>query len=252
MSGAANAGAQGATNAFSQLASAVDCGGLDADEELSCVQNVPALRIQDIVQSSTLPGTNTSVPRFGAVVDNVTVFANNTERLEKNLTANVPLITGYTTNENAAFGGYTGKNQTAPPPVMGGPGFSLGCSVKSEIETRLHYNLPTYRYLFAGNFSNITPRYWLGAMHSSDLPIVFGTHNQFRGNSTDLEWATSYAMQDFWGSFVVNAMMDPTDSKGVEWPQYAETGDTMVVFGGNGSEAVRLRPGTYADGFAEC
>ena len=31
---------------------------------------------------------------------------------------------------------------------------------------RVEYGLETYRYLSAGNFSNITPRYWLGAMHS--------------------------------------------------------------------------------------
>jgi hypothetical protein len=43
----------------------------------------------DLVQGSTLPGSNASVPRFGAVVDGVTVFANNTERLERNLTAKI-------------------------------------------------------------------------------------------------------------------------------------------------------------------
>lgn len=40
---------------------------------------------------------------------------------------------------------------------------------------RVEYGLETYRYLSAGNFSNITPRYWLGAMHSckfSKIPSV--------------------------------------------------------------------------------
>ena len=27
------------------------------------------------------------------------------------------------------------------------------------------------------------------------MPVVFGTHHQFRGNSTDLEWQTSFAME---------------------------------------------------------
>lgn len=30
---------------------------------------------------------------------------------------------------------------------------------------------------------------------AADIPLVFGTHDQFRGNSTELEWQTSYAMQ---------------------------------------------------------
>jgi hypothetical protein len=89
MSGSATAGAQGDENSFSELAKAADCGGLNAEEELSCMQSVPALRLQDLVQATSLPGSNMSVPRFGAVVDNVTVFPNNTERLEKNLTAKV-------------------------------------------------------------------------------------------------------------------------------------------------------------------
>jgi hypothetical protein len=89
MSGSATAGAQGDQNSFSQLAKAADCGGLNAEEELSCMQSIPALRLQDLVQATSLPGSNMSVPRFGAVVDNVTVFSNNTERLEKNLAAKV-------------------------------------------------------------------------------------------------------------------------------------------------------------------
>ena len=33
---------------------------------------------------------------------------------------------------------------------------------------RTNYGLTTYNYLYAGNFTNITPRYWLGGMHSCE------------------------------------------------------------------------------------
>jgi hypothetical protein len=89
MSGSANSPSQDDSSSFSELAEAAGCGGLTADEELSCMQNIPALRLQDLVQSSTLPGSNVSTPKFGAVVDNITVFSNNTERLERNLTAKI-------------------------------------------------------------------------------------------------------------------------------------------------------------------
>lgn len=89
MSGAANSPAPDNSTNFSKLAAAVDCGGLSAEDELSCMQSIPALRLQDLVQGTTLPGSNASVPQFGAVVDNVTVFANNSERLEKGLTAKI-------------------------------------------------------------------------------------------------------------------------------------------------------------------
>jgi hypothetical protein len=29
----------------------------------------------------------------------------------------------------------------------------------------------------------------------ADIPLVFGTHWEFRGNSTELEWETSYSME---------------------------------------------------------
>jgi hypothetical protein len=29
----------------------------------------------------------------------------------------------------------------------------------------------------------------------ADIPLVFGTHWQYRGNSTELEWMTSFSMQ---------------------------------------------------------
>lgn len=137
---------------------------------------------------------------------------------------------------------------------------------------RLKYNLPTYRYLSAGNFSNITPRYWLGAMHSckfcpplnptfhlptlanqlqADLPLVFGTHYEFRGNSTDLEWQTASAYQDAWVSFAADSSGDLMYGAGAKWPRYSASGDTTLVFGGNGTAAM-LAPGAYADSFINC
>jgi len=56
-------------------------------------------------------------------------------------------MTGYTTNEGAAFNGYVTKNQTAPPPNLGGTiGPGLGCSVQSEVESVL-----TPAYTLGGN-----------------------------------------------------------------------------------------------------
>ncbi|KAK8122704.1 Alpha/Beta hydrolase protein [Apiospora sp. TS-2023a] len=178
-------------NRFSQLAEIAGCGGgLEPEEELACMQEIPAVRLQAILQSR-----REDVPTFRPVVDNTTVFSNYTERLEQGLVAKVPLITGTTSNEGAAFSALN-KSQTTPPPPP--PDNTVGpfdCSLREELKDRLDYGHTTYRYLFAGNFSNITPRYWLGAMHSSDLPLIFGTHYQFRGNSTELEWQTSYAME---------------------------------------------------------
>lgn len=91
-------------NKFSQVAEIAGCGGLEAAEELTCMQEVSALRLQSILQSGT-----EEVPMFGAVVDNVTVFANSTERLERGLVAKVvrspPLFIPFYRRDNLASPG---------------------------------------------------------------------------------------------------------------------------------------------------
>jgi len=60
---------------------------------------------------------------------------------------------------------------------------------------RNRIGLPTYRYQYAGNFSNVSPVSWMGAYHSSELPLLFGTHDEFRGPSTPFEYQVSYTME---------------------------------------------------------
>jgi carboxylesterase type B len=86
---------------------------------------------------------------------------------------------------------------------------------------------------------------------TADIPLVFGTHYQFRSNSTDLEWKTSYAMEDSWVSFATDSASDPTYAQGMKWPRYSSQGDTTLVFGGNDT-AAQLLPGSYADSFIVC
>jgi hypothetical protein len=162
----------------------------------------------------------------------------------------------------------------------------LSCRARTAV------GLTTYRYLFAGNFSNITPRYWLGAMHSckrmplcyltvwmlttlraAELPLVFGTHFEFNGNSTELEYETSYAMEgtclpssrpmsrihadrlhtaDFWVSFLTNSSTAPTDSQGLVWPKYNASGAEMMFFGNATGGPAQLVPGNYYDAVYQC
>jgi hypothetical protein len=68
--------------------------------------------------------------------------------------------------------------------------------------------------------------------------VVFGTHDIVRGQSTELEWQTSYAMQSFWVSFAANSSMTPMDHTGLTWPEYTGQGGSIIEFGSAvGSEA---------------
>jgi hypothetical protein len=100
------------------------------------------------------------------------------------------MIMGNTKNEGAAFAPFS-LNQTTPPDPeaikMLDSMFVCGVDAEAKYDciyvpstsstdivcsARATHNLTTYRYLFSGNFSNITPRYWLGAMHSCTSPFL--------------------------------------------------------------------------------
>ncbi|KAK4142476.1 acetylcholinesterase [Dichotomopilus funicola] len=231
----ASSGSVGATNsannsAFHDLAQVVGCANLTSTEELACMQKVDALELQKYVEGIKTQAFKGS---FRPIADGVTAFPNNTERLEKGLIAKIPMITGYNFNEGAAFLPFD-PDATAPPAGGGIPGGNgLGCGVVTEANARASHGLRTYQYLVAGNFSNITPRYWLGGMHSSEIPLVFGTHFEFRGNSTEFEWQTSYAMEAYWVSFAANSSAAPVDHLGQPWPEYSTADDGQVVVFGN-------------------
>jgi carboxylesterase type B len=75
------------TTSFSTMAASLGCGNLTATVELSCMQNVDALAIQKYVAdySGGMMGNRLG----GMVADNITVFANNTERLVQGRIARV-------------------------------------------------------------------------------------------------------------------------------------------------------------------
>ena len=71
---------------FHNLAEAANCTNLTATEEITCMQSVDAKELQKLVLAiNPDPGR----PLFGPIADNVTLFENITERLEKGLVAKV-------------------------------------------------------------------------------------------------------------------------------------------------------------------
>ncbi len=85
----ASSGVAGGTNAannsaFTNLAQQVGCANLTAAAELACMQKVDTLVLQDKIQKSD---PSPLVAGFRYIVDNITVFPNLTERLEKGLVA---------------------------------------------------------------------------------------------------------------------------------------------------------------------
>ncbi|KAK1834087.1 acetylcholinesterase [Podospora conica] len=229
---------------FQSVAEIVGCGNLTAAAELACMQKVDPVVLRDAVVDNK--------KGFRPIVDDVTMFTNLTERLEKGLVAKKPLITGFTYNEMGAFGAAPSNTTTAPAAPSNSTASSggLACGAKREATARAAYNLTTYSYMYSGNFSNVTPLPQLGGMHSSDIPMVFGTHHLFRGNSTEFQWQTSFAMQSFWVTFAANSSADPRDHLGTAWPRYTPTDQRIVVFGNETLGAAYVAPEAAAQVFS--
>ncbi|KAK0390502.1 hypothetical protein NLU13_0006 [Sarocladium strictum] len=220
-SGAAGVAAGGSCTAFSTFANSFGCGRREPKEQLACLQRVDAKDIQQ-----TLSFGNTGA-RFAPGADNVTAFANYTERISKGLIANLPMITGSNTNEGAGFGTF---NASGLSPGQYQTGLNaITCPVAREVSNRDKFGQVTYRYLYGGNFSNISPRPWIGATHSAELPLLFGTHYEYRGNSTAFEWEVADLMQALWLSFARDPSKRPTDGA-FTWPKYQAESKTLVEF----------------------
>ncbi|KPA37293.1 chlorogenic acid esterase precursor [Fusarium langsethiae] len=149
------------------------------------------------------------------IADNITVFSNYTERLSTKsfkYPIDIPLLVGTNTNEGAAvvpykFPGF--ETATVLPdelqPLADGFGLNLQCTTLKETRLRTEAGATTYQYLYAGNFTNISPLPWLGAYHTAELPLVFGTY-ETEGPSTKFERTVSERMQDLYLEFASDPM----------------------------------------------
>lgn len=111
----------------------------------------------------------------------------------------------------------------------------FSCPATSTVRLRQQAGLTAFRYVYYGNFTNVSPALWMGAYHGAELPLLMGTHPKFRGNSTPEEYTTSRAFQDAYVAFAA----DPDNGlAGQDWKAYTILGSEEVRgFGRDGVAA---------------
>ncbi|KAB5583601.1 acetylcholinesterase [Coniochaeta sp. 2T2.1] len=204
---------------FTFMASQFGCGNLSPADELACMRRVDAGAMQDFMHEYYTAGSSPLIT-FSPVVDNHTVFGNYTARAEGGHIARLPALIGSNAQDGNMFVAYdpSGVDEELADQMTS---FYFFCPTYQAAKVRIAAGTgPVYRYLYSGNFSNVSPKGWMGAWHGSELPLVFGTHGDYRGESTELERLTSWAMQDAWVEFVATA------------------GERMSIVSWNGSEVV--------------
>ncbi|KAJ6015803.1 alpha/beta-hydrolase [Penicillium herquei] len=163
-----------------------------------------------------------------------TFFSNESKRYLEGKVAKGPAVRSDTERESAS----TNLTSTAEAEV------EWDCVAALDTTRRYALGLDTYRYYWAGNFTNISPVSWLGAFHWSDLLMIFGTYSKQVGPISQLEVDTSITMQDF----ILAFLKDPSSVSGLGWPlsdPNTANGGKILEFGkGN---AVHNITGNYLD-----
>jgi carboxylesterase type B len=177
------------------------------------------------------------VIKFEPIADERIVFSNYTARYQSGMVTKAPIIYSSVANEGGSLSPYPvhhverGPNQTAANLITE----EILCGAANSSILRATDDLVTYRYQYAGNWTNQDPLPWMGAFHSSDLVMLFGSYGTGEGPVTQpLEGETSAKM----GELVLSFMEDPYNGPpGMGWPQFdptAKNGGTMLRFGADG------------------
>lgn len=229
---------------FTSVATSLGCGNLNATAEVDCLRKVPYKEIISFLKARSDNGTTPALT-FNPIVDNRTKFSNYTARALAGNYTRKPAIIGTTVDEGGVFLPY---NRTYGPDPAVADSITLNsflCPVVQTTRDRFASNTTTFRYLYGGNFTNISPQFWEGAYHQADMPLVFGTHSIARSNSTALEVAVSEAMQDFWLAFAEDPVKGLPEAG---WEAYEPAGEA-VLFGWEGKA---VQPIKEADLEAPC
>lgn len=199
------------------------------------MRNISSVDIENFIGQYGDNGTEPSLT-FGPVTDERVVFSNYTDRYIRQAYANLPTIYSSCAMEGEALVPYPEDPNIEGPAesvadAVTNTAFLCPAALSSQLRSKVNVTTPTYRYLFSGNFSNVSPRFWMGAYHASDLTFIFGTHQDLRSpgtgaGSTTQEFSVSESMQDLVLAFA--------SSRGYvdAWKTYQ---DGNIVDFGNGS-----------------
>ena len=226
---------------FSFVADKLGCGDLDASAELTCMRDVPAKKIVEYVGNYNennvggLPGLD-----FGPIPDDRVVFKNYTQRYVRGLYSGIPAIVSNAADEGAGLTTYPKNNRSAGPWQVAADRITVSsfiCPSHNTSKLRQGTGSTTYRYQYAGNFSNVSPRGWMGAYHDSDLAMMMGTYNDFRsleeGEELKFQRDVSQRMQNLLLAFMsapLTAVMQ------LGWADYS-TSDILRFAGSEGRVA---------------
>ncbi|KAF9881528.1 carboxylesterase [Colletotrichum karsti] len=206
------------------------------EAELACMRTQSTKRIVDFLANYTDSMKQPALD-FLATTDGKWVFSNYTERYAKGLFSDRPAIFGSNLREGNIMVPFPkdpihmGVNDTLSEKLT----LALfQCPAAHSAGFRAAAKRKTYRYIYSGNFTDISPYFWSGAYHMTELPQIFGTRGEFNAAASEYEVKTSDGMQDLWLGFAQN-LDDPTKAG---WQE--ASGGKMLMLGAPGGPDIQV------------
>jgi carboxylesterase type B len=215
--------------------------------ELHCMRKVPFQDISNFVGQYADSGVQPGL-LFQPVIDEHIIFSDYPKRAREGKLARLPTILATTANEGSLFVPFSdaGFDQDFINMITL---VQFVCPTYNSTVERTSHDIPVYRYQFAGTFPNLNPVDWVGAYHGIDVPMSFGTYDLVKGlgESTELEIATSRAMQDHILAFAKDPQSGPQELGWNPIDANAPGGGKLIRFGANG-KAVQYVDADEVDG----
>ncbi|KAF2490414.1 alpha/beta-hydrolase [Lophium mytilinum] len=233
---------------FTSLAKKLNCTTTTPAAELACMRSVSWQDIETALKG--FGATRDTRLNFQPIADNITYFSNYTERTLAKQFAPLPAIYGSNRNEAESL---IDSTTTAAPPnqtlveidTLAG----IMCPQRDMSKLRNHERVATWRFEWAGNFTNLSPLPWMGAYHQSNMPVYFDTLSLF-GPSTALEIQIANTLQDLLLAFAADPSNAATNLPKMGWPlnHYGMGSDDVLAFGANGT-ATQIEQGAFYQWF---
>ncbi|KAL4897496.1 Alpha/Beta hydrolase protein [Aspergillus ambiguus] len=214
---------------FTFVAEQFGCGQLSAQEEVNCMRNVSADAIIELYNSYNMNHSSGQL-KWTTIIDNVTKFGDYTERYHARNYSRVPAIVGSNSEEQTSLISWPGPDGPNMTMIYEETVAGKLCPNTHNAELRYNTSSLTFYYYNTANFSNISPRPWEGAYHTSELPLVFGTYSQYGGPTTREEVDVATRWQELYLAFI----RDPIHGlPSMGWPAYRPDGFAMVFAANN-------------------
>ncbi|KAF2404350.1 alpha/beta-hydrolase [Trichodelitschia bisporula] len=203
-------------DAWFKTSEKLGCGGKSAGKTaVACVQKKTLAELQAAmpVPTSLMEAV---VGYFGPTIDDKIIFSDFPARAKAGKFVQKPLLIGSNHNESTMFSTLGGPGSfDAAVDVALNNGFRCGTAWTAA--ARALHKVPVWRY----HLALTKPGQTMGAMHGSDIALVFGGAP-----------GLGRVVQDAWGAFA----KDPVGGlKRLGWPGYEPKGNTLVRLGYEGA-----------------